>query len=158
MSVEDPLPISLIAHTVFCERRAWLESVGETVPSIAIEEGVAEHAAVDARKDDRARSRRSVAISSEDLGITGRCDVLDMGEGGITVVEFKSAPLRRRAEVTQAQRVQLALQRHCLEESGQRVASQAIYFTTSRRTVPVELSADDLDEAARAMSGAHAKL
>ena len=45
----DPLPISLVAHTVFCSRRAWLEAAGETTPSFAIEHGVAAHGAVDAR-------------------------------------------------------------------------------------------------------------
>ena len=27
---EDPIPISLVAHTVFCPRRAWLEAVERT--------------------------------------------------------------------------------------------------------------------------------
>ena len=27
--VADPIPISLVVHTVYCPRRAWLESVGE---------------------------------------------------------------------------------------------------------------------------------
>ena len=27
--VSDPIPISLVVHTIYCPRRAWLESVGE---------------------------------------------------------------------------------------------------------------------------------
>lgn len=27
--VSDPIPISLVVHSVYCPRRAWLESVGE---------------------------------------------------------------------------------------------------------------------------------
>ena len=37
--MSDPIPISLVAHTVFCPRRTWLEAMGETTPSIAIEHG-----------------------------------------------------------------------------------------------------------------------
>lgn len=33
----EPLPISLVSHTAYCPRRAWLEAAGEHVASIAIE-------------------------------------------------------------------------------------------------------------------------
>jgi len=131
--VTDPLPISLVAHTVFCERRAWLEAAGEQAPSLAIEQGVADHALVDARVDERTNRRRSVDIGHEDLGLVGRCDVVDIADGGLDIVEFKSAPIRRRAEITPAQVVQLALQRLCLEGGGYRVRSQRVYFTTTRQ-------------------------
>ena len=29
----EPLPISLVAHHVFCPRRAWLEAMGEKTDS-----------------------------------------------------------------------------------------------------------------------------
>nr|WP_284304787.1 CRISPR-associated endonuclease Cas1 [Mobilicoccus caccae] len=139
------LPISLVAHTVFCERRAWLESVGERVESRAIEDGVAAHAAVNGRADDRVSRRRSVEVASERLGVNGRCDVIDVGEGGdLRVVEYKSAPLRRSTVVTAAQRVQLALQGMCLEEAGHSVVGYGVYFTTGRRLVDVVI-----DEEAR---------
>lgn len=143
----DPLPISLVAHTVFCPRRAWLESMGERVDSLAIEHGVAAHRAVDDRKDDRVERRRSIDVSHEALGLIGRCDVVSQSADGLEVVEFKSAPLRARAEVTRAQVLQLALQRLCLEDMGHRVAGQAVHFTTSRRTLEVELFDADFDEA-----------
>lgn len=147
MTAEDPIPISLVAHTVFCDRRAWLESAGEEVPSVAIEEGVADHAAVDSRLDDRVKARRSVTVSSDNLGIVGRCDVIEEGDDGLRIVEFKSAPLRRKTEVTRAQRIQLALQRLCLEEVGERVVGQSIYFTTSHKSLAVNLAEDDFAEA-----------
>lgn len=143
----DPLPISLIAHTVFCDRRAWLEAAGEQTPSLAIEQGLADHALVDARSDERASRRRSVEVAHEGLGVVGKCDVIDIDDGGLEIVEFKSAPIRRRAEVTPAQVTQLALQRLCLESAGHTVRAQRVHFTTTRQTVDVDLTESDLAEA-----------
>lgn len=148
MVVTDLLPISLVAHTAFCPRRAWLESVGEEVESVAVEAGVADHARVDARADERAHRRRSVEVHDEELGIVGRCDVVDVS-GGVELVEYKSAPLRRSTEVTRAQRVQLQLQALALRAQGISVDRASIYFTTSRRSVPVELDPLLEDEARR---------
>ena len=117
------------------------------MPSLAIEQGVADHARVDKRSDERTDRRRSVEIGHEGLGLIGRCDVIDIADGGLDLVEFKSAPLRRRADVTPAQVVQLALQRLCLEGRGHTVRSQRIYFTTTRQTVEVPLTDRDLDDA-----------
>lgn len=140
--MSGPIPISLVAHTAFCPRRAWLEAQGEQVESVAIDQGVADHERVDARSDDRVRRRRSVEVHHDELGVTGRCDVVDLRDG-VELVEFKSAPLRRSTQVTVAQRVQLALQGLCLEFMGHEVTGQSIYFTTARRSVPVDLTDDD---------------
>jgi CRISPR-associated protein Cas1 len=147
MTGEEPIPISLVAHTVFCDRRAWLEAAGEEIPSVAIEHGVADHRRVDARVDERAARRRSVGVAHPDLGLTGRCDVVDVGENGLEIVEFKSSPVRRSSAVTRAQVIQLALQRLCLESTGHNVVGQAVHFTTQRRTVDVKLTEADVAEA-----------
>jgi len=86
------------------------------------------------------RRRRSVDVVDEALGLVGRCDVVDIGDNGVRVVEFKSAPLRRRAEVTLAQEVQLALQGLCLESMGHAVVGYGVYFTTQRKLVDVEIT------------------
>lgn len=139
------LPISLVAHTAFCPRRAWLESQGETLPSLNIEAGVAAHEKVDRRFDERATQRRSVDIVSERLGITGRCDVVEEdADGRLRVVEFKSAPQRRSYAVTRAQTLQLALQGECLREQGWELSGYAVYFTTSRRMVDVTITPSDV--------------
>lgn len=138
-----PLPLSLIAHTAFCERRAWLEATGERADSMHIEAGVAAHERVDSRSDERADRHRSVEVAHPELGIRGKCDVVDVNAGGVRVVEFKSAPGRRSSEPTPAQRVQLALQGLCLEFMGNSVESYGIHFTTSRRTVSVDIGEDD---------------
>lgn len=141
------IPISLVAHTVFCERRAWIEAAGERVIHPQIEAGHAAHTTVDSPRSERLGTR-SIDISHEALGIVGQCDVIRATEGGaVGIVEYKSTPVRRIAQVTDANLVQLALQRLCLESSGVAVVSQEIYFTNHRRSVHVQLSAKDFENA-----------
>lgn len=143
------IPISLVAHTVFCPRRAWIEAAGEQVVHSQIETGLAAHAVVDTPGNTRSRSR-SVDIHHEGLGIVGRCDVVEtVGENTVSLVEYKSTPVRRVAEVSDANLIQLTLQRMCLESVGVKVVSQEIYFTNHRRAVQVELSSADFRNAER---------
>lgn len=142
------IPLSLVAHTAFCPRRAWLEAVGERADSVAIEAGTQAHQRVDARSDDRATARRSVDVGHEELGLVGRCDVVeDAGHGQLQVVEYKSAPIRRRPVVTRPQALQLALQGICLESMGHEVTSYAVHFTSHNTTVAVDVGGTEKDEA-----------
>ncbi|SPT55029.1 CRISPR-associated endonuclease Cas1 [Actinomyces bovis] len=141
----DPIPISLVLHTVFCPRRAWLESVGEHTDTMQMQAGTSAHRRVDDAKQSTPSEHRSVDLRSERLGLSGRCDVVEGLAGGpLTIVEYKATPVRNRPEVTEANRVQLALQRLCLEEMGYELAGTEVYFTGHRRRVEVELTAEDL--------------
>ncbi|MEZ5213029.1 CRISPR-associated endonuclease Cas1 [Gordonia sp. (in: high G+C Gram-positive bacteria)] len=142
------LPISLVLHTVFCERRAWLEAVGERVDHVQIEAGASAHARTDLPRTTRADSS-SVDIEHPGLGVVGRCDVVKNVDGAASIVEYKATPRRRVPEVTEANVVQLALQRLCLEAAGVVVESQNVYFTDHRRTVSVDLADEDFDAARR---------
>ena len=137
----DPLPISLVAHTCFCPRRAWLEAAGERVDSEAMAEGSIAHGQVDRRDDDRTLARRSVEVVSRRIGLIGKCDVVQTDpDGRLRVVEFKSSPLRRKPVVTEAQVLQLALQGLCLEEAGYTLSGYVVYFTNHRTSVPVTVN------------------
>lgn len=138
----DRIPISLVAHTVFCRRRAWLEAAGETVESSAIQFGQDAHRRVDhaGGSDDR---YRAVPISSPELGLTGRCDVvIGQPDEGLEVVEFKSTPVRRTPSVTEAQGVQLTLQRLCLELAGHQVRKLGVYFVNHEIQVEIPINED----------------
>lgn len=145
----DDIPISLVAHTVFCERRAWLEAAGEQVRSFAIESGTRAHRKVDQKQSSRVERKLTVDVGCRELGVIGRCDVVTVTGDTVEVREFKSAPLRKTYTPTQAQRVQLALQGICLEEAGYEVSGYSIYFTTSKRSVPVEVTSELRSEARR---------
>lgn len=142
------LPISLVANTAFCPRRTWLESTGEVVASFNMEAGQAAHARVDSGISSGSQ-RRSVQIEDLDWGVYGKCDVVDVSDGTVELVEYKATPGKREPTVSEANRVQLALQRHALESHGHVVSSQRVYFTNHRCSVPVEVDEALLEEAHR---------
>lgn len=149
-SPADPLPISVVAHHAFCPRRAWLEVHGERTDTGQVAQGLADHGAVDDPASSRSLRVRAVDVYSERLAVTGRCDTVECGEDEtMTVVEHKAAPVRRTSKVTAPQRVQLALQALCLREQGHDVDGGAVWFSTTRRRVEVELDEDLLAEARR---------
>lgn len=138
---EDSITIGMVAHHVFCPRRAWLEAHGERTDTAQMAVGEVDHRAVDDPATSRPRRLRAVDVSSAALGVHGRCDSVEVSDDGrLTVVEHKAAPLRRSSIVTDAQAVQLALQARCLEDAGHEVAAAAVWFSTTRRRVPVKLT------------------
>jgi len=143
------LPISLVAHTVFCPRRAWLDAAGEKTDTDQVSAGVLAHHRVDVR-EERNRGHRAVDIYHSSLGLTGRCDLLsEQPDGTVKIIEYKATPVRRRPSITEAMRVQLALQRMCLEDMGIHVSEQAVHFVSHHTTVPVSLTEEDFEAATR---------
>src|SRR5579875_3969161 len=104
--------------------------------------GVADHHVVDDAGTSRAQQLHAVEVYSAELELTGRCDTVEIDGDKFTVVEHKASPVRRSARVTDAQRVQLALQALCLREAGHRVRAAEVYFSTLRRRVAVELDSE----------------
>lgn len=138
---DSELTIGLVAHHVFCPRRAWLELHGERTDTAQVAVGVDDHAAVDDQSTSRSVRRRSVDVASISLGVRGRCDSVEVAEdGSLVIVEHKATPVRRRSEVTEPQTVQLALQALCLREAGYDVRGAAVWFSTTRVRVDVELT------------------
>lgn len=147
MSTDDgPLPISLVAHHVFCPRRAWLEAMGESTDTHQMEAGLQAHRASDDPSRSRADRLRSVDVRSDELGVIGRCDAVEFDDHDVaTVVEYKSTPARRRAAVTEAMSVQLALQAAALRENGVEVLGAAVWFTDHQVRVDVPVDEPALD-------------
>jgi CRISPR/Cas system-associated exonuclease Cas4 (RecB family) len=129
----DLTPISLVAHHVFCPRRAWLEAMGETTDTHQMAHGTAAHRASDDPTRSRPDTLRSLDVSSHTLGITGRCDTVEIDDNGAaTIVEYKSTPVRKRATVTEPMVVQLALQATALREpAGMSPGPRCISSTTT---------------------------
>lgn len=145
----DPIPISLVAHHAFCPRRAWLEAAGEQTDSYQMTVGTLAHTATDEPTTSRGPRQRSIDVGHQRWGITGRVDTVEQHDGRLTIVEYKASPVRRKADVTQPMRIQLALQKACLQDMGHIVEGCAVYFTTHRRQVNVPVDDSDLDDAYR---------
>jgi len=115
--------------------------------------GLDAHRRADNAAESRANEHRAVNVRSERLGLSGRCDVIEGADDGpLTVVEYKATPVRRRPEVTYANRLQLALQTLCLKEMGREVQGAEVYFTGHRRRVEVALTDADFARAEEAVA------
>lgn len=145
---DDFLPISLVAHTEFCPRRTWLEVNGEHTDTSQMQHGYSAHRSVDAPENSRSERQIAVTLRSEKLRLVGRADSVVVLDGKtVEISEHKSTPVRRRAQVTPAHRLQLTLQRLCLEEAGWNVVGQSVYFTDHKRRVEVEIDESDMEHA-----------
>jgi CRISPR-associated protein Cas1 len=141
----DVIPLSLVAHTVFCPRRTWLEAAGEHSDRSQIQAGTSAHKRVDDPAASRPGTYRAMTVHSEKYGLTGRTDtVTPEGDDAVWVTEYKATPVRRVPQVTEAMTVQLALQGLCLEEAGQTVAGYSVYFTDHHKTVDVDIDDEDV--------------
>jgi CRISPR-associated protein Cas1 len=157
------VPARMINEVLYCERLMYLEwAQGEFDDNAFTVEGRAVHARVDKPQQRKSRKRvsedaeleqeaepppyqaRSVWLSSEKLGITGKIDIIDEGEGGAVVpVEYKrgSAPdLPEQAYLPE--RAQVAAQALLLREHGYRCDEGSIYFARDRRRVAVVVDAE----------------
>lgn len=159
------VPARMINEVLYCERLMYLEwSQGEFQDNAYTVEGRAiVHARVDAApkrkrrkprgENDLERSNelqpepppydaRSVWLSSERLGVTGKIDIIEEGdEGAVVPVEYKrgSAPdLPEQAYLPE--RAQVCAQALLLREHGYRCDVGSIYFAKDRRRVTVEIS------------------
>ncbi|MGW5317956.1 CRISPR-associated endonuclease Cas1 [Nocardia thailandica] len=154
----EAIPISLVAHQVFCPRRAWLEAAGERTDTYQMAVGTSSHQAVDDPAASRLGRRRSLDVVHHDLGLVGRTDIVEEGANGMKVVEFKATPVRRVPEVTEAMVVQLALQQMCLTDMGHQVAECGVYFVTHQKFVAVDLRDEDRLRAERFASETRANV
>ena len=80
------IPISLVAHHVFCPRRAWLEAAGEQTDSRAMTAGALAHTATDDPCTGRGGQHRSIDVSHPEWGVLGRVDTVVSRAGQLEVV------------------------------------------------------------------------
>ncbi len=147
MERQDAIPISLVCDYLFCPRRAWLELQGEKVDSAQMQAGFSKHQRVDNVPNRGSNEASAIDIMSNRLGISGRTDVVRVESGGLRIREYKATPIRRKAEITEPMRMQLALQKICLEEMGLRVVATEVYFTNHNQTISVEMDDASIEAA-----------
>lgn len=150
---DDYLALSGIQHFAFC-RRQWalihMEASWEDDSRTA--SGKVFHENVDSGHGTRRGTvftARGIAVSSSELGLSGRCDAVEFEEdlSGVTVdgmdglyrvtpVEYKVG----RRKVGDWDRLQLCAEAMALEESlHTRVSSGALFYGTERRREAVDI-------------------
>ncbi|SDH78786.1 CRISPR-associated endonuclease Cas4/Cas1 [Roseospirillum parvum] len=157
------VPVRMVNEYVYCPRLAWLMWVdGAWADSADTEEGRQVHRRVDAGgghlpeagegEEPEAETApihaRSVALSSETLGVTAVIDLVD-GEGrAVSPVDTKRGKRPHvAAGAYDPERVQVCLQGLLLEEHGYTCQEGFLYYRASRERVRIPF-----DEALRAQA------
>ena len=138
------IPISALNHFIFCERRAALIHTEGLFPRNQFTvQGDMVHQTADEpgyRERRGCRTVRAMTLFSDQLGLTGRADIVEFWprEGGEEPrpVDYK----RGKASNWANDHVQLCAQALCLEEMlGAVVEQGSIYHAASRRRTAVQL-------------------
>src|SRR6516165_2140866 len=94
---QDLIPVRALNQVTFCKRLYYLEYVESVMPvNEHVEDGLFQHRRVDdpelqhrTRKEGNAIHTRSVQISSQRLGISGKLDLVEEKDGQMVPVEYK---------------------------------------------------------------------
>ena len=153
------VPARMINEVVYCERLMYLEwSQGEFAHNAFTVDGSAVHARADkpsgalptlgtkAEEDDEAEEpppyqARSVWLSSEELGMTAKIDVVEGDASGIAIpIEYKRSAAPDVAEgAFLPERVQVCAQVLLLRANGYSSEYGEIYFARSKRRVTIAI-------------------
>jgi len=152
----DLIPVRALNQVTYCNRLYYLEYVEAVMPiNEHVEDGLFQHRRVDdpnlqhrSRKEGDALHTRSVQISSERLGISGKLDLVEEKDGVVCPIEYKrgSGPPGGNGlpPYWDNDAVQVCAQGLLLEEElGVAVPHGILYYIGSKTRVDVPLD-DDL--------------
>lgn len=147
----DLLPIRMLVEYAYCPRLFYFMHIeGRWEDNAYTEDGRAVHRRVD-RKDEplpdivdgeeEPQVVRSVPLSSVQLGLSGKADLLEIEGTKATPVEFKRGSVPNNREKSwEPERVQLMAQALLLREAGYQVDRGFLWFAKSKRRVEIELT------------------
>lgn len=145
------IPARMLNEHVYCPRLAYLMWVqGEFRHNEYTVEGAIKHRRVDKAggrlpetpEEDTRIHARSVSLSSEELGLIAKMDLVE-GEGAVVApVDYKRGkrPHKIASGVYEPEQVQVCAQGLLLEEHGYSCPEGIVYFVASRERVRVPLN------------------
>jgi len=175
MSTETPelIPARMMNEFVYCPRLFYLEWVeGRFEESDDTVVGRHLHRKVDTESgsaplpdEGEVIETRSLMLSSPELGIVARMDLVEGREGFVIPIDFKKGHPQGDGEPWPSDVIQVCLQAMVLRAHGYRCDDAEVYYGEIRRRVRVELTAERLaetmrlvDEARSVAAGLHAPL
>lgn len=139
----DLVPARMVNEFVYCPRLFFLEWVqSRFADNDDTVEGRFQHRRVDREggnpRDDAPFKARSVMVSSDELGLIARIDLLESDGAKVQPVDYKRgrAPTNPR-RAWDPERVQLCVQGLILRENGYDCDGGVLYFAESRERVDV---------------------
>jgi CRISPR-associated protein Cas1 len=156
----ETVPARMVNEFVYCPRLFFLKWVqGRFATSDDVEEGLYVHRVVDEPGGDlpdpdeispeqfAGRRSRSFWLTSENLGVSAKIDVVEVGDDGtVTPVDYKKGEPDRRGKPWPADEVQSVLQALLLREARYRVDQAEIYYASTRHRVVIPVDDTRLDE------------
>jgi CRISP-associated protein Cas1 len=146
----DLIPVRALNQVCYCPRLYYLEYVDSVMPiNEFVEDGLFQHRRVNdpalasrTRKEGDVLRTRSVSLSSERLGITGKLDLLEEDGDAVRPVETKRSTAPKNEDGTlsfwENDAVQLCAQALLVEESQNvSVSGGIIYYVGSKARVEV---------------------
>jgi CRISPR-associated protein Cas1 len=145
------MPVRRLHNYAYCPRLfhlQWVEGLFESNADTA--EGDLAHRVVDrpsAKLPDLGfpdgTTIRSMALSSETLGLTGIVDCIEAGPDGIEIIDYKKGSAGRDADgnpcVKDNDALQVMAYGLMMRESGHHVSGARIWYAADRRHLPVAL-------------------
>lgn len=140
MTVEPVVPISAIEHFEYCPRQcALIHCDGVWSDNAHTVGGKRAHRRVDSGYHRRERGKevlRSIPLWSEALGLSGRADAVEMKDGAVCPVEYKSGVCHGMAAD-----MQVCAQALCLEEMlSVDIPHGFVWYGGPKRRVRVEFT------------------
>lgn len=149
-SLPDLVPARMVNEYVYCPRLAYLEWVqGEWADNADTVEGRFSHRRVDREstrelppgdeaEEDEPFQVHSVLLSSEDLEVIARIDLLEVDGDHVVPVDYKRGSVPDNPHrAWDPERVQLCLQGLILRDNGYTCDRGVLYFARSRKRVEV---------------------
>lgn len=101
---------------------------------------------------------RSLRLESESLGLIGVVDIVEGGEDGAEIIDYKKGSARRDSEgervAKEPDAIQVAAHALLLREHGVNAVRGAIYYAADKRRVPVEFSEELFEKVRKAVAEA----
>ena len=147
---DDLLPARMVNEFVYCPRLFYLEWVeARFAESDDTRLGRQVHRRVDTEagaaplpEEGELRAARSLMLSSQELGVIAKLDLVE-GEGGLVVpVDYKKGAPQPDGSPWPSDEVQVCLQALVLREHGYRCEHAELYYVATRQRVRVELTAE----------------
>jgi CRISPR-associated protein Cas1 len=143
----DLLPARMINEYVYCPRLFWLEYVErEFEESFDTVDGERVHRRVDTARGELPEEARdlkgdttSVELSSAELGVIAKIDIVRAEGDRIVPIDFKRGKALGERGPYDPERVQLCIQALLLREHGYRCDVGRIYYAASKTTVEVPI-------------------
>lgn len=165
MDSEVPLtvPARMLNEYVYCPRLFFLEWVdGLFADNADVAEGRRQHRVVDAPSgsaplpaDGELRSVRSLELSSIELGISAKLDLVEGRDGFVVPIDVKKGSPQADGTPWEADVVQVCAQALLLRDNGYLCQHAELYYATTRQRVRVELTDDVIDKTLDVVAAAH---